>query len=143
MPSPKISFHSLVPVTALKKRKQLKNFLARLFTLEKTRLASLAIIFTGDPHLLSINKQYLQHDYFTDTISFLLSEPGDPVLGEIYVSVDRVRANAHTFQTTLKEELHRVIIHSCLHLCGYDDTTKDLKEKMQKLENKWLARYFK
>ncbi|HMH33453.1 MAG TPA: rRNA maturation RNase YbeY [Puia sp.] len=142
MPSPQISFHSLVPVTALKDRKRFKSFLSRLFVLEKTRLNSLAIIFSDDNDLLSINKEWLHHDYLTDTISFLLSEPEDPVLGEIYISIDRVKDNARTFQTTIREELHRVIIHSCLHLCGYDDTTKDLKEKMRKLENKWLARYF-
>jgi probable rRNA maturation factor len=143
MPLQQISFHCLKPVNQLNHRKRLKEFLVRLFKSEKTSLLQVSIIFCSDKYLLAINKKYLKHNYFTDTISFRLNEPSQPINGEIYISIDRVRQNAEAYQSSVVHELHRVIIHSCLHLCGFEDRTTELKQKMQKKENIWLSVYFK
>src|ERR1700679_3218515 len=106
----KIQFHILQPVP-LKERTRLKQFIVSLFKREKEPLAELSFIFCSDQYLLEINRQFLQHDFFTDIIPFPLSDPGQPTSGEIYISVDRVRENAAAFGSSLKKELHRVIFH--------------------------------
>ena len=100
-------------------------------------------IFCSDDYLLEINRQYLQHDYYTDIITFGLSNPGQPINAEIYISVDRVKDNALEFKTSLKRELHRVIFHGALHLCGYKDKKKADAALMKKMEENYLNRYFK
>jgi rRNA maturation RNase YbeY len=112
-----------------------------LFRLEQTPISRVDFIFCDDEYLLKINKEWLNHDYFTDTVSFLLSEPGASVIGEVYISIDRVRENALAFGVPLAEELHRVIFHSCLHLCGYEDKNSALKAKMRIKEDKYLKSY--
>lgn len=98
-------------------------------------------MFCSDEFLLQINREYLQHDYYTDIITFDLSDPGGPVRGEIYISVDRVRENAKDLGTTLRKELLRVIFHGALHLCGYKDKTRQEQARMRDLEEKYLALY--
>ncbi len=135
MPSPStqtIRFHFLAEVP-LRDRSRLKSFLPSIFKKEKKQLAELQYIFCSDDYLLSINKQYLDHDYYTDIITFDLSEPSQPINAEIYISVDRVRDNARSFGTTLKKELHRVIFHGALHLCGYGDKAS----RKRRLCGKW------
>jgi rRNA maturation RNase YbeY len=104
----------------------------------------LNIIFCSDEYLLSINKQFLNHDYYTDIITFDLSESKrGPVTAELYISYDRVKDNARQMETTTTKELHRVVFHGLLHLLGYKDkTTKDQME-MRKMEDKLLAKYFR
>ena len=99
-------------------------------------------MFCSDEYLLRINRDYLQHDYYTDIITFDLSEPGGPVQGEIYISVDRVRDNAKELAVSIQKELHRVIFHGVLHLCGYTDKTKQDQARMRALEEKYLDLYF-
>ncbi len=145
MPSPStptIRFHFLAEVP-LRDRSRLKSFLPSIFKKEKKRLAELQYIFCSDDYLLSINKQYLDHDYYTDIITFDLSEPGQPINAEIYISVDRVRDNARSFGTSFKKELHRVIFHGTLHLCGYRDKTERQERLMRKMEDQNLALYFR
>ncbi len=127
----------------LRDRTRLKEFILSIFKREKTKLASLNYIFCDDRQLLAINKQYLAHDFYTDIISFELSQPGQPVEGEIYISTDRVKDNAISLGETFKRELHRVIFHGALHLCGYRDKTKAEIEKMRAEENYYLDKYFK
>lgn len=144
MPSsttPIIRFHFLTEVP-LRDRARLKNFIPELFTKEKKQLNELQYIFCSDDYLLKINKQYLNHDYYTDIITFDLSEPGTPINAEIYISVDRVRDNARSFGTSLKKELHRVIFHGALHLCGYRDKTSQEEKGMRKMEEQYLDLYF-
>lgn len=147
MPSNKphspVHFHFLEGSNFLTQRTHLKSFITSLFKREKKRLAEIHYIFCSDDYLLEINRQHLQHDYYTDIITFDLSEPGQPINAEIYISVDRVRDNAGQFKTSLKNELHRVIFHGALHLCGYKDKRPKDQEVMRKMEDKYLAIYFK
>lgn len=138
-----IQFFFQQPVSALTNRRALKRFLSGIFRKEKTALSAVTYIFCSDDELLKINRQFLKHDYFTDIITFNLAEKKEPVQGEIYISIDRVKDNAKKENTTIKEELHRVIFHGILHLCGYRDKTMDELKKMRKAENKYLSLYFK
>ena len=139
--SPVINFHFQKTCT-LKDRRRLKEFIPGIFKAYKTGLSSLDVIFCSDEFLLDMNKEYLQHDYFTDIITFDLSEPGSAVTGEIYISVDRVKDNAKTEGSTFSNELHRVIFHGVLHLCGLGDKKKEEQMKMRKAEDRWLNKYF-
>lgn len=123
---------------SLRQRTQLKDFIRSLFKREGCPLRSLNYIFCSDERLLEINRQYLQHDYYTDIITFELSAPGEPVEGEIYISIDRVRENARLVNDTLKRELLRVIFHGALHLCGYRDKSKKEQALMRNKEDYYL-----
>ena len=122
-------------------RKKLKAFIPKIFSLEKTAGETLNVIFCTDDFLLGINKNFLQHNYYTDIISFNLSAPESPVIGELYISVDRVKENAEMLDTTFKIEIHRVIFHGILHLCGYRDKTKKEEVLIRKMENSYLRNY--
>ena len=135
-----IQFHILQPIS-LEERTRLKQFLITLFKKEKKPLAELSYIFCSDQRLLEINRQFLQHDFYTDIITFPLSDPGQPISGEIYISVDRVRDNAREFGSSIKRELHRVIFHGALHLCGYKDKSPKDEKLMRKMEDKYLTLY--
>jgi rRNA maturation RNase YbeY len=136
-----ISFNFLSPIS-LENRTILKQFVSRIFKKEKRKLSTLSFIFCSDSYLLHINKTYLQHDYFTDIITFDLSEPGSGSIdGEIYISTDTVRSNATRFGTTVKNELHRVIFHGVLHLCGYHDKTDQEQKLMTQKEDHYLKLY--
>ena len=100
-------------------------------------------IFCTDAYLLGINKQFLKHNFYTDIITFNLANKKAPIQGEIYISMDRVKENAQIHQTTYKEELHRVIFHGALHLCGHKDKLPGHVKKMRKAEDSYLATYFK
>jgi|SRR5579863_2759656 len=139
--SPTIRFHFSEKIS-LKDRQILKSTLTTLFKKEKKKLAELQYIFCSDHRLLEINQQFLQHDYYTDILTFRLSAPNQPVTAEIYISVDRVRENAREFGTTLKNELLRVIFHGALHLCGYKDNTAKDQAIMRKKEEICLKSYF-
>jgi rRNA maturation RNase YbeY len=123
-------------------RTKLKAFLVKLSEEEKTKLGSLTIVFCSNQYLLDINKRFLKHDYYTDIITFDLTSKGNKEkTAEIYISTDQIRKNAVDFNTTIGNELHRVIFHGVLHLCGYNDKSRRQKEKMTEKENKYLAQY--
>ena len=136
-----IVFHALEPVI-LKQRRLLKKFIIQLFIKEKKSLQSIDIIFCSDEYLLGINKQHLQHDFYTDIITFDLSESlANPIIGELYISVDRVMDNAALSDEKFSTELLRVIFHGLLHLCGFKDKTiKEIKTMRQK-EDEYLNLY--
>jgi probable rRNA maturation factor len=140
MTIPTIQFH-LLKAISLRDRTRLKAFLRLLFQKEKVKLAELQYIFCSDDRLLEINKQFLNHDYYTDIITFNLSGANQPINAEIYISVDRVRENALEFSSSLQKELHRVIFHGALHLCGYKDKTSNDKAEMRKMEDRYLEMY--
>ena len=140
--SPTIRFHFEKRIS-LRDRGEIKATLITLFKKERKKLAELQYIFVSDNRLLEINRQFLQHDFYTDIISFPLSEPRQPIIGEIYISVDRVRENAREFGSTIKMELLRVIFHGALHLCGFGDKTTTEERKMRQLEEKYLQLYRK
>lgn len=105
---------------------------------EIRRIGIISIIFCSDNYVLDINQKYLQHDYFTDIITFDYCEE-DRLSGDLFISVDSVRENSVEFGTEFKDELNRVIIHGLLHLVGYDDhTEKDIK-LMRSKENYYLS----
>jgi rRNA maturation RNase YbeY len=126
----------------LKGRIKLKTFLPFLCLKEHHQLHSLSIVFCSDNFLLEMNQSYLKHDYFTDIISFNLSEAPAIIEGELYISIDRVRENAKTFKVSMNYELHRVIFHGVLHFCGYDDKKKPQKLIMRTKEDFYLKKYF-
>lgn len=127
--------------TILKERNKLKQFIGQLFKKEKTTLESIQYIFCTDDYLLEINRQYLNHDYYTDIITFNLGDSA--VIGEVYISIDRVKDNAATYKTSFKRELHRVIFHGALHLCGYKDKLNAEEKIMRAKEDRYLQEYFK
>ena len=129
--------------TILKHRRLLKAFIDDIFNIEKATAESLSIIFCSDAYLLEINKQYLQHNYFTDIITFNLSPLDAPIEGEIYISIDTVRVNAMEYHVTKEEELHRVVFHGVLHLCGFGDSSLKEKKLMRQKEDDYIKRYFK
>ncbi len=139
----KIQFYFLDRKPVLKERTRLKIFIEKLFLTEKKPLGNLSYIFCSDEHLLTINKDFLKHDFYTDVITFDLSSSKKQIEGEVYVSVDRIKDNAKQFGTSFKEELHRVIFHGALHLCGYKDKNKADGQQMRLAENKYLKLYFR
>jgi len=139
----KVQFFFIDKISSLKERTALKAFIQTIFSREKKKLAHLSYIFCSDEYLLEINKSYLNHDFYTDIITFCLSEPSSPITGDIYISIDRVKENATTHNTSFKEELHRVIFHGALHLCGYKDKSITDEKLMRSMENKYLQLYFK
>lgn len=138
MTIPIIQFNFLKPVS-LKDRTRLKQFLVSLFKKEGKKLGELQYIFCSDDYLLDINRQYLNHDFYTDIITFDLSQKGQSINAEIYISVDRVKDNAQEYNSSLKKELQRVIFHGALHLCGYKDKTPAQEKEMRQMEEKYLA----
>jgi rRNA maturation RNase YbeY len=102
------------------------------------RVGDIAYIFCDDEKILEVNRQYLQHDYYTDIITFDYTE-NDVISGDIFISLDTVRSNSEEQHTTYDEELHRVIIHGILHLCGINDKGPGEREIMEAAENKALA----
>jgi len=137
-----IVFHQLVPVT-VKDKKRLKAFIFSLFKKEGKLLANMNIIFCSDEYLLEINKQHLQHDFYTDIITFDLSErKNGPITAELYISIDRVKDNALIQTTKLSDEIHRVIFHGSLHLCGYGDKSRKDIIIMRAKEEEYLRLYF-
>jgi rRNA maturation RNase YbeY len=135
-------FFSGVSVS-LTERTRLKKFISTIFRLEGKQLGHLNYIFCADEYLLNINRQYLNHDYYTDIISFDIGEPGTAINGEIYISTDRVKENATILGMPFKQELHRVIFHGALHLCGYKDKTKNQQSLMRSREDHYLMKYLK
>ena len=138
-----IQFFFIVKGVTLNQRKRLKSFIEFIFKNEKRELLSLTYIFCSDDYLLKINKDFLNHDYYTDIITFNLSSSREKVDGEVYISTDRVKENSADLNTSFKSELHRVIFHGALHLCGYKDKTTHEQKKMRMAEDKCLASYFK
>ena len=103
--------------------------------------ANITLILSGDEKLRELKNTFFQQDVFTDVITFNLEESGDPIEGEIYISLERVKENAKKFKQNEDLELRRVIIHGCLHLLGFDDQTSEDKKEMTRLENYYLNQY--
>jgi rRNA maturation RNase YbeY len=121
---------------------KIKNLIVQIIEAENGTLGSLNYIFCSDDYLLEINREFLQHDYLTDIITFDLSVDAS-ISSEIYVSIDRVRENAKLFNTSLNRELYRVMIHGVLHLLGYKDKTKREIAFMRNKEEHYLLLFEK
>jgi rRNA maturation RNase YbeY len=136
---PRIQFHYLTRNFQFPERNRLKDFIKSLFRKEGKILGGLSYIFCTDEFLLEMNRQYLNHDTYTDIITFPLSGKGEPISSEIYISIDRVRQNAEKYQVSTYHELLRVIFHGALHLCGYKDKTSRDIRLMRKKEDYYLS----
>lgn len=126
---------------ALLGKTTIQSFVETIFKREKKKLAHINYVFCSDAYLLNINRDFLAHDYYTDIITFGLSEPDQPVEAEIYISIDRVKDNANQLGISFKEEMLRVIFHGALHLCGYKDKKKSEVALMRQKENHYLTTY--
>ncbi len=130
----------------LPQKQIVKHFIAGIFANEGRNLLQLNYVFCSDEYLLKINKDYLSHDYYTDIITFDLSDTDSnyrQIIGEVYVSTDRVRENASTHSISFQKELLRVLFHGALHLCGYLDKKKSEITKMRERENHYLCLFEK
>jgi probable rRNA maturation factor len=136
----KVCFFFQEVKVSLANRNILKKYIQSVFKKEGKKLDSLNFIFCSDMVLLKINRKYLKHDLYTDIITFDLSEI-DAIRGEIYISIDRVRENAIKFGISFKSELHRVIFHGVLHLCGYNDKTRSEMKTIREKEDNYLNKY--
>jgi probable rRNA maturation factor len=138
-----IQFHFLVDPFSFKDRNKLKQFLVDQAALCKKGIYAINYIFCSDEYLLDLNKSHLSHNTLTDIITFELSGPGEPLISDIYISVERVKENAPLFNQSFQKELHRVIFHGMLHLCGFKDKKPTDQKLMKQMEEKWLLKYFK
>lgn len=123
----------------LRQRTEIRSWLKSIAKKEKYSILELNYIFCSDEYLLQINKDFLDHDYYTDIITFDNSEVKGKIEGDIFVSIDRVRDNAQQQKTSLKDELHRVLAHGLLHLTGNKDKTSEENKMMRKKEDTALA----
>ena len=132
-----INFSNDNIVFNLKQKATLKTWIESVIKKEKHVLGNLNYTFVSDEALLKINIDFLKHDTYTDIITFNYNE-GKKISGDIFISIDRVKENAKKFDVDFEEELHRVIIHGVLHLCGYKDKSKVDSDLMRKKENQSL-----
>jgi probable rRNA maturation factor len=121
---------------------KIKNWVEAVAKTEKRTVGGINFVFVNDDELLKLNKQYLKHNSYTDIITFDYTE-GKAISGDIFISIDRVKDNAKKFKAKFEDELHRVMIHGVLHLCGYKDKSpKDAKEMRKKEDNSLSKRGF-
>ena len=123
------------------KKDALDSIITTISKKENHKFISLNLVISDDLHLNVLKKEYFNQDHFTDIITFNLEDKGDPIEGEIYISMDRIEDNSNTFRTSLENEFKRIFIHGLLHLCGYDDQTKSEKENMCRLEDYYLNKH--
>ncbi|SKC59745.1 rRNA maturation RNase YbeY [Bacteroidales bacterium WCE2004] len=121
----------------LKQKMQNNRWLKMVAGSEMRRLGAINIIFCSDRYILDVNMKYLQHDYFTDIITFDYCEK-DVLSGDLFISIDSVRENALFYGTEFENELNRVMVHGLLHLIGYDDHTEEDIAEMRRKENYYL-----
>jgi len=138
-----IQYFEVEVASRLLQKRRLSAFLKDL-VLEylDVKKISITYIFCNDAYLLEKNLQFLNHDTLTDIITFDLSETETELVSEIYISVDRIKENAEKFGISYQSELHRVIFHGALHLCGFKDKKKEDKALMTEMENDCLKKYF-
>ncbi len=135
-----IRFYYQEPKFKLKSTTAYKKWLEHVAQAESKGIESLTYILCTDEYLLQINKEHLNHDYYTDIVTFNLTEEGSTgIVGEIYISIDRVKENAITLKEPYLKEFARVLVHGMLHLCGYDDQTEADKTKMRGWEDRYLT----
>lgn len=120
------------------KKRETSEWIKRVAATYQKRVGEIAYIFCSDDKILEVNRQYLQHDYYTDIITFDYCQ-GDRIAGDLFISLDTVKTNSEQFNTPYEEELNRTIIHGILHLCGINDKGPGEREIMEAEENKALG----
>lgn len=124
-----------------KNKAALRQWIKATIEAEGYKLRELNYIFCSDAYLLTINQQYLKHDTYTDIITFDNSEDEGIIVGDIFISAERIRENAEKFKVSDEHELHRVMIHGALHLLGYGDKGAEKKQLMTNKEDEYLAKF--
>jgi probable rRNA maturation factor len=137
---PAVTFFEEDIAYKLKHKIAVRRWITETISAEGYRLKELNYIFCSDSYLLQINQQYLNHDNYTDIITFDNSAEEGSIVGDIFISIDRIRENAAKFNVTESDELHRVIIHGALHLLGYGDKKPADKKRMTEKEDFYLVR---
>lgn len=121
------------------KKKLLRSWILNTIKNEGSTIESINYIFTSDSFLYNLNIEYLNHDTFTDIITFQYNEVGEALQSDIFISIERLRENAKTYKQKLLDEVHRIIIHGTLHLLGYKDKSPSEKEEMTSKEDYYLS----
>lgn len=134
-----ILFHNADTSYILKNKRIISSWITDTIKEEEKQLEEISYIFCTDDYLLKINQEHLDHDTYTDIITFDYTEDGI-ISSEIYISVDRVRENAKNLGVAALDEMHRVIIHGVLHLCGYKDKSDLQSQEMRGKENYYLGK---
>lgn len=122
----------------IKGKRKLSNWIRSCITEEGKLVNNISFNLCSDEYILQLNNDSLEHDYYTDIITFELNEKNEPIEGDIYISIDRVKDNAKTLNVPLITELQRVLIHGVLHLCGYKDKSPKEEKQMRERENYYL-----
>jgi probable rRNA maturation factor len=138
---PKINFFTEDITYTLKNKRLTKSWITNAITTEGYELAELNFILCSDDYLLRINQDFLQHDYYTDVITFDNAEVLKTIQGDIFISIDRIKENAKAHRVSTEHELLRIMIHGTLHLLGYKDKTKKAKAVMTEKENHYLDNF--
>ena len=120
---------------------KLKKIILYIFNEEKSKLDEISVIFVNRNKLSKLKKEYFNKDQYTDVMVFNLENENKPIEGEVYISIDDVRLNSKEYNVTFNKEFKRVLIHGILHLIGYNDDSEIAKQKMTKLEDKYLQEY--
>ena len=139
---PQITFFEEEISYKLKQKTQVRQWIKNTIEAEGFVLDELTFIFCSDAYLLKINQQYLDHDTYTDIITFDNSTEEQEITGDIFISIERIRENAGKFGQSVVDELHRVIIHGVLHLLGYKDKTPNDNKNMTQKEDEYLGKRF-
>jgi rRNA maturation RNase YbeY len=134
----KINFFVEDVAFTLKNKQSIRTWIFDTIQSYQCKAGEINYIFCSDEYLRKVNIEYLQHDYYTDIITFDSSEEEGMIAGDMYISIERIRDNAQQLQTTFEQELYRVLIHGILHLIGYADDTDENEAEMRSLENKAL-----
>ena len=122
----------------VRESRKIKSVIKKIISDTERKEGEIRFIFTSDEKILDINREFLKHNYFTDIITFDYDE-GNTVSGEIYISIDTVRENSEIFRKSFNDEIHRVIFHGILHLCGFSDKSEPEQKKMRYMEEKYLV----
>lgn len=138
-----IFFNKADKGTSLRNLTSLRTFIIKQCSKEGIQIEALQYVFCSDAYLLDINLRFLNHDFYTDIISFDLSDQKGLLIGDVYISIDRVKENAKTEGSLYMHELLRVIFHGALHFCGYKDKKPADVKLMRSMEDKWLKAYLK
>ncbi|MBX7051017.1 MAG: rRNA maturation RNase YbeY [Flavobacteriales bacterium] len=134
-----ISFHQIDVKYRLKNKRILREWIHDAIRREKLVPGAITIVFCSDNHLLDVNQRFLQHDYYTDIITFDYSQENS-ISGDLFISIDRVKENAQENEVSQENEIQRVIIHGVMHLCGYKDKKKSDQILMRKMEDFYLKK---
>ncbi len=132
-----VYFHNEDNSYVLPAKRKVKSWLKTSIEHQKMSIGTINVVFCSDQHLLVINKEYLNHDYYTDIITFNYCE-AKQISGDLFISIDRIKDNSKNNKILFVNELHRVIIHGVLHLCGFNDKTKAEKKEIRQMEDYFL-----